>query len=186
MNVKMPKLAAFGLIAFLCSTSLCRADDDDPIVKFYLSLEEDARKVYDTLEPAVAAERERKLRAGEPALSPNQLAEGTYAAREILYNKTLFYPLCAEEKHGTSGGSFEQLKRDVLECVNRKQDQLFELAQLEKYATVIGDRKFLSCEIKARDFKSERRFPPFAFLRDPRGIKAIDYGKMNECIKSQL
>lgn len=165
---------------------MCRADDEDPTVKFYFSLEQDARKLYDTFEPAAAAERERKLRAGERALTPKEQADGMYGFREIIYNKTLFYPLCAEERHGTSGGSFEQMKRTLLECVNRKQDELFELGQLEKYAPVIGNRNFLACEVKARDFKSERRFPPFDFLRDPRGVKAIDYGKMNECIKAQL
>ena len=182
----MVKLAAFALAVSAYSTTVCIADDNDPTVKFYLSLEPDARRLYDTFEPAAAAERERKRRAGEPALTPQQTANGLYAGRELIYNKVLFYPLCADEKFGASGASFERMKRDLQDCVNQKQDQLFEWAQLEKYITVLGDRKFLSCEVKARDFKSERRFPPFEFLRDPHGLKVIDYGKMNDCIKSQL
>lgn len=180
----VPALRAVVVGLALLTNSMGLAESDAAL-GFYRSFEPEARKLYKDFEEGARIERDRKLRAGEPALTPEQVAFGMYAAKEIIYNKVLFYPLCAEI-HMTQNMSLEALKPKIDKCAKGKQDDLFEYSQLEQYVSVLGDRKFIACEVKARDFPSERRFPPFEFLRDGRSLRVIDYGKMNNCIKSQL
>jgi hypothetical protein len=50
--------------------------------------------------------------------------------------------------------------------------------KLTEYASVIENDKLLKCEMKARDFKTELRFPPYEFLRNSTGPAVLD----NDCI----
>jgi hypothetical protein len=147
-------------------------------------MENDARAEYQKFKEGGAVEAERKKRAGEPSLTEEDRIFVTYAAKELIYNKVLFYPLCLDQAAGNK--ALESSRGSVMECVNKKQDELFEASQLEKYAPMIGERQYFACQLKARDFKSERRFPPFEFLRDNRDLRVIDYGKANGCVKSLL
>jgi hypothetical protein len=175
---------ACALILIFGKTIISAFADEDPALKLYLLMENDARALFQKYNEGAVVEADRKKRAGEPPLTEEDRSFGSYAAKEFIYNKVLFHPLCLDQAGGNK--AHENLTRPVMECVNKKQDELFEASQLEKYAPMVGERKYFACQVKARDFRSERRFPPFEFLRDNRDLRVIDYGKANECVKSLL
>jgi hypothetical protein len=168
-----------GAICF--SVSSCFGAEQQPIDKFYQARRADAYAMYQQLSEAAEQERQRKVREKLP--SNYQKEEGNSAFRLIVYNKVMFLVICTETADVAK--PVEVVAKAIDDCVWRKNAAMTKFWQLADYTNLIGDRKFASCEIKARDFRREVRFPPFDFLYD-KGLKILDFEVMNECLTSGL
>jgi hypothetical protein len=162
----------------------CLSDDLDSLTQFYKGREAVFRTQYNEAMKAVEAEAVRKAKAGEPAATSKESTQGLSAIRFLFYNQAAFQVLCAEQLETSK--SFDDASKAVHACIDAKADQLTKYLKLEEYMGTLGDDKFIKCQIKARDYKNETRFPPYDFLRDPTGPKLLDFAALNECIMSGL
>lgn len=126
-------------------------------------------------------ERERKIKAGEPPISPQIERDGSDGIRLVLYNKAVIYATCADEAANASKMEGEVLTAATA-CMNSKSTEMLKFTKLMEYSDSIGARKLTACEMKARDYKNELRFPPYEFLRTSSGPKLFDFKMLNDCI----
>ncbi|MGY8635814.1 hypothetical protein RAD15_25415 [Bradyrhizobium sp. 14AA] len=178
----------FRGIAVFCVVSLhvvaCFAAEVLDTNALYETLRRSTYADLQQFREAAEKERQRKIRDKVPPLTAERAAEGDSAIAFVLYNKTMIYVACAE---ALANNPPQQPGEDALkECVSAKGVQFNKYLKLTEYADSLGSKKFAICEMKARDYERETRFPPYDFLRDPRGPRLLDFGIMNECLTSEL
>ena len=168
------------------STSCLGSELTPPLKEFYEVLQSEIRNDYDRFQKGAEAERLRKAKTGGLPLASYKIKEGFKGMQFILYNKAVSRALCYEQ---TAPGSKkpDEWKQKYEECAAAKMAQLVKYTKLvTDYVPLMGNGKDLKCEIKARDFENESRFPPYDFLRNSDGPKLLDLGLMNECLLAGL
>lgn len=175
-------LIVLAAACFPIATGL--AQQVQSIEQLYQSLRDDAFADYQKSLGLAEEERQRKIREQLPPSTPKQHAQGAYLVKFILYNKVIFYVICAE-------GIDRNLPAEkgavmVKQCVAEKTEEMMKYLKLGDYAGTIGVKRFVGCEIRSRDFRREQRFPLFDFLRDAKGPEIIDFAVANECITAGL
>src|SRR5438045_1754644 len=137
----------------------CLGQQEQPIEKFYQSLREGVYADYQKTLEMRQVERRRKAKEKLPSLTPKEDEQGMSAIRFLIYNKAMFFVICAEGADRTV--SPEQGIASVKECVAARTDEMMKYLKLGDYADTLGSAKFVGCEIKARNFRRELRFPPY-------------------------
>jgi hypothetical protein len=153
-----------------------------PLKKFYELLQSEIRTDYDLAQKGAETERLRKVKAGELPLASDKIKEGFKAIQFILYNKAVSKALCYEQTVPASKKP-DEWEQQYKECASAKMAQLIKYTKLmTDYAPLIGNLKYLRCELKTRDFANESRFPPYDFLRNSDGPKLLDLELTNGCL----
>lgn len=174
--------AGLILLASVCcfpATALS-VENDASIESFYHSLRDELYADYQRFVDMAKAERQRKMREKLPALTDKESSEGTSAIKFLLYNKAIFFVLCAESADRSDLP--EQGVAAVKQCVSAKTADMMRYLKLNDHPETFGNRRLVSCAIKARNFQREASFPPFEFLRDPKGPEIIDFPTAINCI----
>lgn len=185
----MQKIAAVTIIVLLATcfpVGTCIAEQHQGMEEFYQSLRDNTYADYQKALQMSEAERQRKAKEKLPPVSPEVHAQALSAMKFLLYNKAMFSVICAEAAVNKASASVDEDIKTVHECVSTKTGDMMKYLKLGDYADTLGTKKFVGCEIKARDFRRESRFPPFDFLRDPKGPRILDFAAANKCITSEL
>jgi hypothetical protein len=180
------RLAAATLclgITFVPISSFSK-EEQQPIDQYYQSFRDDARAMYQQMLDASEKERQRKVREKLPPTSQEVHEQAKSLYRAVVYNKIMFHVICVEDVDLKQ--SEEAFAKAVEDCASRKDAAMSKFWRLLDRAPAIGERKLANCEIRARDFSREKRFPPFDFLADREMLKILDYEAMNECMASDL
>jgi hypothetical protein len=175
--------ATLCLAATCLPAPICSGEEQEPIDKYYRARRADAYAMYQQFLEAAEQERQRKVREKLPPLTAEEVEEGKSVIRLLVCNKVMFWVICTETTDRAQ--PFEVFSKTVEDCASRKNAAMTKFWKLLDYAKVIGDQRFARCEIKARDFRRETRFPPFDFLSD-QGLKILDFEVMNDCMTSGL
>ncbi|TWI70823.1 hypothetical protein IQ16_03234 [Bradyrhizobium huanghuaihaiense] len=169
------------LLAPVCSLpAIAVAQENPSIDKFYQSLKDTVYDDFQKFLEMAAQERQRKIREKLPPSTDKQVAEGTSGIKFLLYNKAILFVICAESADRSVLP--EKGIAVVNQCVSSKTVEMMKYLKLNDHAATFGNKKLVSCAIKARDFQREARFPPFDFLRDPNGPEIIDFAAAIDCI----
>ncbi|CAN7312851.1 hypothetical protein LJR220_001657 [Bradyrhizobium sp. LjRoot220] len=169
----------FLLFTFVCAVVLGPAsaqetDYDRAIQEAYKLGEDDARSKMADFQKGAKVEAERKKRAGEPAVSPETVKQGHRVSKFLVHNRTAIRAICA-----ATGLKNKRPFSDVEACVAAKSAAMAKYLKLDEY---VDNKTRKNCELKARDFDTERRIPPFEFLADGFGPPILDFDIANACM----
>jgi hypothetical protein len=171
-------------IALLISNAGKAQTDGPDAAEFYKSLEADARAAYKKALADFNSAKDKRVLAGEVIVTAAKERDAISGLRMMQYNKFASIGICADmaavERDAKKVGA------SVEKCSVERNLELVKWTKLSDYVGTIGADKMTKCEIKARDFANEVRFPPFDFLVDRSGPPLLDFKKLNECILNYL
>jgi hypothetical protein len=164
--------------------SLGRAQNALDGVGFYKSLEGDIRKFFDKAVADFNIAKNKRIKAGKIVVTPAMEREALAGIRMMAYNKGASYGICADKF--ASEHDIDKASASIDKCVEERNFAMLKASKLTDYINTVGADKMAKCELKARDFENETRFPPFEFLIDEHSPQLIDFGKLNECVMGGL
>lgn len=180
MVVRVFFISMLAAVSFVALEDRALADDDAYRNKFvstqaYLSWEAKAKRELDGLLEHAKLEKRRKEKAGDVPLTAEQERTGLEGFKFLLYNRAATEGICTERVL-TADNSPAKLE----ECIEKRNAAMEKFIKLTDYQ--VSSRR---CELKGRDFDSERRFPPFEFLRTGLGPPIFDFEIVNDCLMSK-
>ncbi|WP_441230070.1 hypothetical protein AB7828_10135 [Tardiphaga sp. 215_C5_N2_1] len=173
-----------AVILIPASLSPAKAQAGPDAVGFYKSLEADGRIEFNRLVANANAEKEKRVRAGKVIVTPTNERAAMSAMRMMMYNKLASIGVCADRFTGER--DISRAGQAIAKCAEERNQEAVKWYKLTDYIETVGESKMTRCEMKARDFKNEVRFPAFDFLIDDRNPPLFDFRIMNECIMSGM
>jgi len=182
---------ALLIFSHLALSTAAIADDEDDFNKAidrqYESNRDQLRSMMMNAERVLDEEVKKKVAKGVIAQpTPEKRSQALEFAKTFNYNKAINQMRCAYEMRKYRPLEGTELEKEFQSCTNRLQGEMIKYSKLSDYASSFDPKKMMACEIKARDFEMERRFPPFEFLKTRDGPPAFNFKVLNDCLISSL
>ena len=153
-----------------------------------------AEQFYRDLEPEVRAnlkdgwekaevETKRRAAAGLPHMTDGTKGIVDDTLKLLVYNAAVRKTLCFEQAMKL-GENKETTAQIVKSCLDRTSNDFAKYNKIIDYINSMPPAKSARCEMKARDYENEIRFPAFDFLRDAKenAPRLFDFKAFSDCL----